>query len=56
MTRQTALAKLLKSEGDNYSLAQIMNIKRALNWYDDEIDDINWRDHIFDIVELYNQI
>lgn len=67
MTRQTALAKLLNSEGDNYlnlcpskdinySLGQIIIIQRALKWYDDEIDDINWREHIFGIVDLYCQI
>lgn len=53
MTRQKALAKLLNSEGDNYSLVQIIIIQRALKWYDDEIDDINWREHIFGIVDMY---
>lgn len=53
MTRQTALAKLLNSEGDNYSLGQIIIIQRALKWYDDEIDDVNWRAHIFGIVDMY---
>ena len=56
MTRQKALANLLKSEGDNYSLGQIIIIQHALKWYDDEIDDINWREHIFGIVDLYCQI
>lgn len=53
MTRQTALANLLKTEGDNYSLVQIIIIQRALKWYDDEIDDDNWREHIFGIVDMY---
>ena len=53
MTRQTALAKLLNSEGDNYSLDQIIIIQRALKWYDDEINDLYWKDHIKQIVELY---
>ena len=56
MTRQKALANLLKTEGDNYSLGQIIIIQRALKWYDDEIDDEHWREHIFGIVDLYCQI
>lgn len=55
MTRQKALAKLLNSEGDNYSLGQIIIIQRALKWYDDEIDDDNWREHIYFVISLYQK-
>ena len=51
MTRQKALEKLMAETP--CSIEQIIIIQRALKWYDDEINDLYWKDHIRQIVELY---
>lgn len=56
MTRQLALAKFLKEEGDNFTINEITFIKEALKWYDDEINDLYWKDHIINIVDLYTYV
>lgn len=54
MTRQLALAKLLKEEGDNLTINEIKFIKDALKFYgDDDIDDVNWSEHLMNIIEMY---
>lgn len=56
MTRELALAKLLKEEGDKLTIDEICFIKKALRWYDDEINDLYWKDHIINIVDLYKHV
>lgn len=56
MTRELALAKLLKEDGDNLTIDEIIFIKAALRWYDDEINDLYWKDHIINIVDLYKHV
>lgn len=54
MTRQLALAKILKEEGDNLTINEIKFIKDALKWYDvDDIDDVYWLEQICNIVDMY---
>lgn len=55
MTRQLALAKVLKKYGDKFTVMQIMAIKEALKWYgEDDISDTDWDEHVAGIVEIYN--
>ena len=57
MTRQLALAKLLKECGDNFSISDIKIMKDALKWYgDDDIDDVHWFEHITNIFQMYGYI
>lgn len=55
MTRQLALAKVLKKYGNQFTVMQIMAIKEALKWYgEDDISDTDWDEHVAGIVEIYN--
>lgn len=55
MTRKQALSKLLQKHGDNLTIMQIMTVKEALNWYDeDDIIDDQWEEHVAGIVDMYN--
>ena len=56
MTRELALAKFLKEEGDNLTISEICFIKQALKWYDDEINDLYYKDHIVNIIDLYKYV
>ena len=56
MTTKLALAKLLKEDGDKLSIDEIKFIKAALRWYDDEINDLYWKDHIINVVDLYRHV
>ena len=51
MTRKEAMKKLMAET--KCSIDQIILIQRALKWYDDQINDLYWKDHIRQIVELY---
>ena len=53
MTRKEALEKLMAETP--CSIDQIIIIQRSLKWYDQEIDDKNWYEHIYNIVDLYVQ-
>ena len=54
MTRQMAMAKVLKKYGDLLDVMQIMAIKQALKWYgEDDISDTDWDEHVAGIVQMY---
>ncbi len=56
MTTNLALAKLLNEEGDKLTISEICFIKEALRWYSDEINDLHWKDHIINVVDLYRHV
>ena len=54
MTRQIALAKVLKKYGDQLSIEEIAIIKQALKWYgEDDISDTHWDEHVTNITIAY---
>lgn len=54
MERQIALAKFLMEYGDNFSISEIMFIKKALKFYgEDNIDEVNWKRDIINIAVGY---
>lgn len=55
MTTTTAL-KLFMQEETNLTAEQIKLIKEALTWYSDNINDLYYRDHIINIVDLYSHV
>ena len=55
MTTTTAL-KLFMQEETNLTAEQIRLIKEALTWYSDNINDLYYRDHIINIVDLYSHV
>lgn len=56
MKHQIALAKLLKEEGDKMSISEIMHVKNALKWWEDDIDDYEWKTEIKAIVRTYDHV
>jgi hypothetical protein len=54
MTRQMALAKVLKKYGDQLSIEEIAIIKQALKWYgEDDISDTHCDEHVTNITIAY---
>lgn len=54
MTRNLALAKVLKKYGNQLSIESIAVIKQALKWYgEDDISDTDWDEHVTNITEMY---
>lgn len=54
MTRELAMAKVLKKYGDLLNVMQIGAIKQALKWYgEDDISDTDWDEHVANIVAMY---
>ncbi len=55
MTTTTAL-KLFMQQETNLNADQIQLVKDALAWYSDNINDLYYRDHIINIVDLYKYV
>lgn len=55
MTTKLAL-KLFLQEETNLTANEIKLIKEALAWYSDEVNDLYYKDHIVNIVDLYRHV
>lgn len=56
MTRQEAFKRVVKKYGDIWPVGSLVLVKNALMWYDDDILDDMWEDHISGIVQAYKYL
>ena len=56
MTRQEAFKRVVKKYGDVWPVGSLVLVKNALMWYDDDILDDMWEDHISSIVQAYKYV